>query len=153
MVRLWDVAAHRCLRRLEGEHALVHVTHLYMKTIYSAYGLACTTDARWFMTCCNSSPWSQQHDGMQQSACAYSHVKSGQCALPRNITFRLGAAGHTAAVKGVAIAPSGDLAVSCSTDATVRLWRLPYAPFHAGDVEQADQAVLHFQGAHGFRQG
>lgn len=54
-------------------------------------------------------------------------------------------------MKGVAIAPSGDLAVSCSTDATVRLWRLPYAPFHAGDVEQADQAVLQFQGAHGFR--
>jgi WD40 repeat protein len=68
-------------------------------------------------------------------------------------TVPLGAAGHTAAVKGVAIAPSGDLAVSCSTDATVRLWRLPYAPFHAGDVEQADQAVLQFQGAHGFRRG
>jgi len=54
-------------------------------------------------------------------------------------------------VKGVAVAPSGDAAVSCSTDATVRLWKLPYAPFHAGSVEETDQAVLQFQGAHGFR--
>jgi WD40 repeat protein len=81
------------------------------------------------------------------------HVVLLHCALPsgNDRAAALCVAGHTAAVKGVAIAPSGDLAVSCSTDATVRLWRLPYAPFHAGDVEQADQAVLQFQGAHGFR--
>lgn len=59
-------------------------------------------------------------------------------------------AGHTAAVQGAAIAPSGTVAVSCSTDATVRLWRLPYAPFMGGTVEESEEAVLQFQGPHGF---
>ncbi len=59
-------------------------------------------------------------------------------------------AGHTAAVRGAAVAPSGLVAVSCSTDATARLWRLPYAPFLGGPVEESDEAVLQFQGAHGF---
>lgn len=58
--------------------------------------------------------------------------------------------GHTAAVRGAAIAPSGLVAVSCSTDATVRLWRLPYAPFLGGRVEETEEAVLQFQGPHGF---
>mmetsp|Transcript_729 Transcript_729/g.2165 ORF Transcript_729/g.2165 Transcript_729/m.2165 type:complete len:450 (-) Transcript_729:146-1495(-) len=58
--------------------------------------------------------------------------------------------GHTAAVRGAAVAPNGLVAVSCSTDATVRLWRLPYAPFLGGRVEESDEAVLQFQGSHGF---
>jgi WD repeat and SOF domain-containing protein 1 len=56
------------------------------------------------------------------------------------------------AVKGISIAPSGDVAVSCSTDCSVRLFRLPFAPFmSAGPVEDEASATLEFQGKHAFR--
>ena len=32
--------------------------------------------------------------------------------------------GHTAAIRGIAFAPGGETAVSCSTDATVKLWKV-----------------------------
>ncbi|EIE25085.1 WD40 repeat-like protein [Coccomyxa subellipsoidea C-169] len=60
--------------------------------------------------------------------------------------------GHTGAVKGISIAPSGDVAVSCSTDCSVRLFRLPFAPFmSAGPVEDEASATLEFLGKHAFR--
>ena len=55
-------------------------------------------------------------------------------------------------VRGISIGPSGDVAVSCSTDCSVRLFRLPFAPFEgAGDVADEAGAVLEFQGKHAFR--
>ena len=55
-------------------------------------------------------------------------------------------------MRGVSIAPSGDVAVSCSTDCSVRLFRLPFAPFEAaGDVADEAGAVVEFQGKHAFR--
>lgn len=55
-------------------------------------------------------------------------------------------------VRGISIAPSGDVAVSCSTDCSVRLFRLPFAPFEiAGDVADEASAVMEFQGKHAFR--
>ncbi|CAK0783726.1 hypothetical protein CVIRNUC_006925 [Coccomyxa viridis] len=60
--------------------------------------------------------------------------------------------GHTGPVRGISIGPSGDVAVSCSTDCSVRLFRLPFAPFEgAGDVADEAGAVLEFQGKHAFR--
>ena len=47
----------------------------------------------------------------------------------------------------------GDAAVSCSTDCTVRLWRVPYAPFESGSVEAEDRAVLQFHGSAAFKCG
>lgn len=59
---------------------------------------------------------------------------------------------YPGAVKGISIAPSGDVAVSCSTDCSVRLFRLPFAPFMAaGPVEDEAVATLEFQGKHAFR--
>lgn len=58
--------------------------------------------------------------------------------------------GHTAAVRGASIAPNGTVAVSCSTDCTVRLWKLPYAPFISGTVEESEDEIIQFQGPNGF---
>jgi hypothetical protein len=56
------------------------------------------------------------------------------------------------AVRGIAVAPSGEAAVSCSVDCSVRLFRLPFAPFASpGPVEDEAGAVLEFQGKHAFR--
>jgi len=46
---------------------------------------------------------------------------------------------------------NGDAAVSCSTDCTVRLWRVPYAPFESGSVEAEDRSVLQFHGSAAFK--
>ncbi|KAK9844406.1 hypothetical protein WJX74_002087 [Apatococcus lobatus] len=59
--------------------------------------------------------------------------------------------GHTAGVKGVAATPSGDACVSCSTDCTVRLWRIPAAGMQPAAEPQEAQAALEFHGANGFR--
>lgn len=59
--------------------------------------------------------------------------------------------GHTAAVRGVAYSPDGASCVSCSTDATVKLWRVPYAPIEAGNVAIDVSPTLEFQGKGAFR--
>jgi WD repeat and SOF domain-containing protein 1 len=44
------------------------------------------------------------------------------------------------------------VAVSCSMDCSVRLFRLPFAPFMAaGPVEDEAEATLEFHGKHAFR--
>jgi WD repeat and SOF domain-containing protein 1 len=58
--------------------------------------------------------------------------------------------GHTGAVRGLAHVPSGDAAVSASTDATVKLWRVPFAPFDGGPVEEDALPVAEWVGAHPF---
>ena len=59
--------------------------------------------------------------------------------------------GHTSAVRGIAFAPDGETCVSCSTDATIKLWKVPYAPFEAAPVESEEKAVMAFEGKHAFR--
>lgn len=59
--------------------------------------------------------------------------------------------GHTAAVRGISFAPDGETCVSCSTDCTVKLWKVPYAPFQSGVVQQDAEPVFEFQGKHAFR--
>lgn len=59
--------------------------------------------------------------------------------------------GHTGAIRGVSFAPGGEACVSASTDCSVRLWKVPYAPFEAGEVAAEEAAVLEFQGKHPFR--
>ena len=53
--------------------------------------------------------------------------------------------GHTGAVRGLSFAPDGETVVSCGADCTVKLWKVPYAPLEAGQVEAEQQAVLEFQ--------
>ncbi len=57
----------------------------------------------------------------------------------------------TGPVKGLAVTAEGDAVVSCSTDCSVRLFRLPFAPFAPGPVADAAGAVLEFQGRNAFR--
>lgn len=59
--------------------------------------------------------------------------------------------GHTAAVKGISFAPDGETCVSASTDCTVKLWKVPYAPFESGEVQADDSPVFEFQGKSSFR--
>ena len=68
------------------------------------------------------------------------------------VTDRMPRHCRAGAVRGIAVAPSGDVAVSCSTDCSVRLFRLPFAPFASpGPVEHEASAVLEFQGRSAFR--
>ncbi|KAL6763169.1 WD40-repeat-containing domain protein [Haematococcus lacustris] len=59
--------------------------------------------------------------------------------------------GHTGAIRGISFAPDGETAVSCSTDCTVKLWKVPYAPFESGEVQQDASPVFEFQGKGAFR--
>lgn len=59
--------------------------------------------------------------------------------------------GHRGAVTGISFAPDGETAVSCSADSTVKLWKVPYAPFEAGVVQDDEEAVFEFQGKSPFR--
>lgn len=59
--------------------------------------------------------------------------------------------GHTGAVRGIAFAPDGETCISCGADCSIRLWKVPYAPFEAGDVMAEEHAVLEFQGKSMFR--
>lgn len=59
--------------------------------------------------------------------------------------------GHAGAVRGISFAPGGDACVSAGADASVKLWKVPYAPFEAGDVCVDQGPALEFQGRHAFR--
>ena len=58
--------------------------------------------------------------------------------------------GHTREVKGIAVAPDGDTAVSCAADCTVKLWRVPHAPLEQGDVQQEARPHVEYVGQHAF---
>lgn len=58
--------------------------------------------------------------------------------------------GHTGAVKGISLTPDGEAAVSASTDCTVKLWKVPFAPFDGGPIQEDSQPVLEFSGKHAF---
>ncbi|KIY92813.1 hypothetical protein MNEG_15149, partial [Monoraphidium neglectum] len=59
--------------------------------------------------------------------------------------------GHSGAVRGIGFAPDGETCVSAGADASAKLWKVPYAPFEAGDVCAETGPVLEFQGKHAFR--
>ncbi|KAG1678209.1 hypothetical protein FOA52_016146 [Chlamydomonas sp. UWO 241] len=59
--------------------------------------------------------------------------------------------GHTAAVRGLSFAPDGETVVSASSDCTVKLWKVPYAPLDVGVVEAVSHPALVFSGQHAYR--
>lgn len=59
--------------------------------------------------------------------------------------------GHTAEVRGVSVTRDGDACVSCSTDCTVKLWKVPFAASEAGPLLQTDKPVFEFRGKGAFR--
>lgn len=58
--------------------------------------------------------------------------------------------GHTGAVRGLSVTLSGDALVSCSTDCTVKLWKVPFAPLETGPVQEDERPVLEFSGKNAF---
>lgn len=54
-------------------------------------------------------------------------------------------------VSGLAVPPTGDACISCSTDCSARLYRIAVAPLEAGLPEKELSAVLEFHGKFGFR--
>jgi len=58
--------------------------------------------------------------------------------------------GHTGAVRGISLTPDGEAAVSASTDCTVKLWKVPFAPFDGSPVLEDSSPVLEFSGKHAF---
>ncbi|GAB4819994.1 hypothetical protein N2152v2_007040 [Parachlorella kessleri] len=59
--------------------------------------------------------------------------------------------GHTGQVRGISVTPDGEACVSCSTDCTVKLWKVPFAPFDGGPIQEDSDPVLEFSGKFAFR--
>eukprot|EP00955_Chlamydomonas_euryale_P105214 365622-Chlamydomonas_euryale.AAC.9 len=59
--------------------------------------------------------------------------------------------GHTSAVRGLAFAPDGETVLSASSDCTIKLWKVPYAPLEPGVVEAVQRPVLAFSGSFAYR--
>lgn len=58
--------------------------------------------------------------------------------------------GHTGAVRGISLTPDGEAAVTASVDCTVKLWKVPFAPFDGGPVQEDSHPILEFSGANAF---
>jgi len=54
--------------------------------------------------------------------------------------------GHRAAVSGISVTHDGEGAVSCGADCTARLWKVPFAPFETGAVQEDADPVVEFRG-------
>jgi DDB1- and CUL4-associated factor 13 len=53
-------------------------------------------------------------------------------------------------VKGIAVAPTGKSAVSCSADCTVKVWKIPTAPLEHGVVQEDVRPMSELVGQHAF---
>lgn len=49
-------------------------------------------------------------------------------------------------VRGISVTPDGDACVSCADDCTVKLWKVPFAPFETGQVVDISEWALEFTG-------
>lgn len=60
-------------------------------------------------------------------------------------------AGHSNSVKGIAVTPDGEGCVSCSMDCSIKLWKIPVAPFEEGEMVDDCPAVMEFPGTESYR--
>ena len=155
-LRLWDVAAQRCLRQLVGAQPLRRLCawpELLLNTEALQHRFVLPLDGTALPLLWSASRAPQAFDSRHSQTRRLS--MSSRCtqakALTQRLTGILAHVGHTNAVRGVSVTRNGDAAVSCSTDCTVRLWRVPYAPFESGSVEAEDRAVLQFHGNAAFK--
>lgn len=58
--------------------------------------------------------------------------------------------GHSGAIRGITVTPDGNFAISAGTDCSVKMWRVPTAPFVSGLVQEDDSPVMEFEGRHAF---
>lgn len=58
--------------------------------------------------------------------------------------------GHTGAVRGVCVTPDGTCAISVSTDCTVKMWKVPFAPFVSGPIQTDQSPIMEFEGKNAF---
>lgn len=58
--------------------------------------------------------------------------------------------GHTREIKGLAVAPDGDVAVSCSADCTVKLWKVPAPEFDPSEGQQDTRPIVDLVGQSAF---
>lgn len=82
------------------------------------------------------------------SGCANGDIRVWDIPLKRTLRRLVG---HSGAVKGISFTANGEACVSCGTDSTVKLWKVPYAPFEVGTVECEETPVYEFQGKSAFR--
>jgi len=54
--------------------------------------------------------------------------------------------GHKGAVRGISVTPDGGFAISAATDCSVKMWKVPFAPFVSGQVQIDDTPVMEFEG-------
>lgn len=59
--------------------------------------------------------------------------------------------GHSGQINGLAVSPDGECCVSAATDCTVKLWKVPFAPFDGGPVQQDSMPIMEFNGKFAFR--
>lgn len=59
--------------------------------------------------------------------------------------------GHKGAITGISVTQDGEGCISCSSDCTVKLWKVPIAPFEGGPIVEDDSPILEFQGSHGYK--
>lgn len=85
--------------------------------------------------------------GSLLSGCADGEVRLWDVAAKRCLRRLLG---HQGAVRGISLTPSGEAAVTASTDCTVKLWKVPFAPFEGGPVEEDASPVVEFSGKNAF---
>lgn len=58
--------------------------------------------------------------------------------------------GHSGAIRGLAVTPDGNFTISASTDCSVKMWRVPVAPFVSGQVQEDASPVMEFEGRNAF---
>lgn len=58
--------------------------------------------------------------------------------------------GHTGAVRGICVTPDGTCAISASTDCSVKMWKVPFAPFVGGPVQRDESPMMEFEGKNAF---
>lgn len=59
--------------------------------------------------------------------------------------------GHSSVVKGLSITPDGDGCVSCSIDGTLKLWKIPIAPFEERETLSDVPLFAEFTGTESYR--
>lgn len=59
--------------------------------------------------------------------------------------------GHSNSVRGIGVTPDGEACVSCSMDCSIKLWKIPVAPFEEGETLKDSPPLITFPGTEAYR--